>query len=334
MLLEKERDLVERLCKILLDVITLSDPPQFPVDYSSVDKLKTLHSNLIFLRDFLFAASNGDLSTYVPLRGFIPGTLKTLQSNLRHLTWQTKMVAAGDFTQRTEFMGEFSQSFNAMVMQLDQTMKELVRKESELSKINEELLKEIAIRKQTEEALRESEEAFKLQAIIDSLSGLFNRRHFYELAEIEISKSLRYRRPLSAIMFDIDFFKRINDTFGHSAGDKVIATVANITKEALRTTDLSARYGGEEFIVFLPETSAPQAAGVAERLRKQIENTIFREGDSRIKVTVSLGVNDYLGETSSRTNKVILSEFISLADQAMYASKSNGRNQVTIFDPP
>jgi diguanylate cyclase (GGDEF)-like protein len=333
MLLDKERDLVEGLCKVLLDVITLSDTPQLPADYSSVDNVKILHTNLIFLRDFLFAASSGDLSTHIPLRGFIPGTLKTLQSNLRHLTWQTKMVAAGDFSQRIEFMGEFSQSFNAMVMQLDQTMKELVRKESELSKANEELLKEIAVRKQTEADLRESEEAFRLQAITDSLTGLYNRRHFYELAEIEISKSLRYRRALSVMMFDIDFFKHINDTFGHSAGDKVIATVANITKEALRTTDIPARYGGEEFIVFLPETPALQAAGVAERLRKQIENSIFREEDSRIKVTVSFGVSGYLGETSSRTNKVILSEFISLADQAMYASKSNGRNQVTIFDP-
>ena len=105
----------------------------------------------------MYAASNGDLSNHVPFKGYIAGTLKTLQANLKHITWQTKMIASGDFTQRIEFMGEFSESFNTMVIQLDQTLKELVRKETELSQANQELLKEISIRKQAEAALRESE---------------------------------------------------------------------------------------------------------------------------------------------------------------------------------
>ena len=105
----------------------------------------------------MYAASNGDLSNHVPFKGYIAGTLKTLQANLKHITWQTKMIASGDFTQRIEFMGEFSESFNAMFIQLDQTLKELVKKETELSQANQELLKEISIRKQAEAALRESE---------------------------------------------------------------------------------------------------------------------------------------------------------------------------------
>jgi PAS domain S-box-containing protein len=154
---EKEHDILDELSRLLLDTIMLAKPPQVPARFASVDSLQALYTNLISLREFLYAASNGDLSNHVPFKGYIAGTLKTLQANLKHITWQTKMIASGDFTQRIEFMGQFSESFNAMVIQLDQTLKELVRKETELSQANQELLKEISIRKQAEAALRESE---------------------------------------------------------------------------------------------------------------------------------------------------------------------------------
>lgn len=154
---KEERDLVDELSKLLLNIMMFGDPPQVPARFGSVDSLNTLHANLISLRDFLYAASNGDMSRQVAFKGYIGGTLKTLQANLKHMTWQTKMIASGDFTQRIEFMGEFSQSFNAMVTQLDQTLKELVRDETELCQVNEHLVKEINIRKKTEEALRERE---------------------------------------------------------------------------------------------------------------------------------------------------------------------------------
>ena len=330
---EKEHDIVDELSKLLLDIMMLAKPPQVPARFASVDSLQTLYANLISLRDFLYAASNGDLSKQVAFKGYIGGALKTLQANLKHMTWQTKMIASGDFTQRVEFMGEFSQSFNAMVMQLDQTLKELVRKETELSQANEDLLKEITIRKQTEAALRESEEALRLLAITDSLTGLYNRRHFNKLAEAEISRALRYSRPLSVMMFDIDFFKRVNDTFGHASGDMVLKMVAKTTKEMIRATDIPARYGGEEFIVLLPETPVAGAAAVAERLRRRIEDTTVQTEKCPITITASFGVSDYLGETNSKPNERILSEFIANADQALYASKNAGRNRVTVYKP-
>lgn len=333
---EKHRDIVDNLSKLLLDIMMLSNPPQIPAHYSSIDSLQLLYANLILLRDFLFATAHGDLSREFPYKGFIAGTLKTLQANLRHLAWQTKMVASGDFTQRVEFMGQFSESFNAMVMQLDQTLKELERKEKELSQTNKKLLKEIAIRKQTEEALREREKELRLQAITDPLTGLYNRRHFYKLAEIEISKCLRYSYPLSVVMYDIDFFKRINDTFGHLSGDMVLKMVAEITIRELRESDIAARYGGEEFIVLLPETSAHGAATTCERLRQQIENTTVQTENQHISVTVSFGVSDCLRKPkkpSSKMHGTILSEFISSADKALYISKNSGRNRVTVFNP-
>ncbi len=131
-------NIADELSKLILDIIMLPTPPEIPDSHTSVESLRLLYSNLISFRDFLSAASSGDLSIEVTQKGFIAGTLKALQANLKHLTWQTKMVASGDFTQRVEFMGEFSQSFNEMVIQLDQTLKKLLKKEKELSQTNEE----------------------------------------------------------------------------------------------------------------------------------------------------------------------------------------------------
>lgn len=329
---DKEHRIAAELGSLLLDMLQRPDPPSLPEQYAGVESLQTLHSYLRELRDSLFAASNGDLSGRVPLKGYIGGTLKTLQANLRHMTWQTKMVASGDFSQRVEFMGEFSESFNAMVLQLDQTLQELMAKEAALSRTNEELRKENAIRKETEAALRKSQDELQRLAMTDALTGLFNRRHFNRVAEEEIRRTLRYKHPLSVMVFDIDFFKRVNDTFGHRTGDRVLAMIARITREVLRSSEIPARWGGEEFIVLLPETPAEAAAAVAERLRGKIEEAELSTDRGVVKVTASFGVSDVLEHRDTRLEDQIVSEFVSTADRAMYASKSTGRNRVTVFN--
>jgi diguanylate cyclase (GGDEF)-like protein len=187
--------------------------------------------------------------------------------------------------------------------------------------------------KKNEVALRNSEEALRLQSITDSPTGLYNRRHFNKLAEDEIGRVFRYSRPLSVIMFDIDFFKRINDAFGNISGDKVLEMVAVVTKEQIRATDVLARYGGEEFIALLPETSVEGAAVVAERMRRKVERTAIRTEERPISITASFGVSDYLARTSEKPRELVLSEFIASADRALYASKNTGRNRVTVFKP-
>lgn len=134
-----EHDIGNEISKLLLDVLLLGKPPEVPDRFASIDSFQTLHANLTALREFLYAASMGDFTGDVPLKGFIGGTLKTLQANLRHLAWQTERVASGDFSQRVDFMGNFSKSFNEMVVRLDRTMSELVAKKSELSAANLEL---------------------------------------------------------------------------------------------------------------------------------------------------------------------------------------------------
>lgn len=321
----------QELAELLLDSLLRPEPPALPERYAEVDSLHTLHATLCNLRDFLHAASNGDLSGNVPLKGYVGGTLKTLQANLRHMTWQTKMVASGDFSQRVEFMGEFSESFNTMVVRLDQTLRELRAKEAELSRANEELRKENAIRRDTEAELRQNKEELRKLAMTDALTGLFNRRHFNRVLEEEIGRALRYRRPLSVMVFDIDHFKRVNDTYGHSCGDRVLVMIADTLREVLRTTEIAARYGGEEFIVLLPETPASKAVAVAERLRSRIEEAALSTEQGQVWVTASFGVSDVLQRGDTRADDQILSEFVSCADRAMYVSKEVGRNRVTVF---
>jgi diguanylate cyclase (GGDEF)-like protein len=326
MSIDKEHEIAEAISSLVLDVLMLARPPQDLGRFASVDSLQSLHGMLVSLRDFLSAASSGDLSKPIPFKGYVGGSLKTLQANLKHLSWQTKMVASGDFSQRVEFMGEFAESFNAMVRQLDQTLQEL-------SRVNEDLVKEIAIRKETEDALRESERALRFQAATDSLTGLYNRRHFNELAEVEIRKAIRYSRSLSVVMLDVDFFKKVNDNFGHASGDLVLQLVAKTAKNMLRGGDVLGRYGGEEFICLLPETPAVQAALVADRLRKKIENSSVQAENNRIRVTASFGVSDCFDKSQERDIGRTLSNFIDSADRALYLSKNAGRNRVTVFDP-
>jgi diguanylate cyclase (GGDEF)-like protein len=328
---EEALEIAATLSSFMLDVMMLAEPPPVPAGLESVEPLQRLYGDLISLRDVLYASSSGDLSKKIRLNGYTGGALKSLQANLRHLTWQTKMVAAGDFSQRVDFMGEFADAFNAMVVQLDQTLTELLAKKTELSGINAELLREIGERKRIEAALRRSREDLKRLAITDSLTGLYNRGYFNRVAAGEIERALRYSHPLSIMMFDIDHFKRINDTYGHSSGDRVLKMIAATTSGIFRVSDVLARYGGEEFVALLYETSAPKAVEVAERLRQAIERSVVQSDRKPIRVTASFGVSDRFGRTDAQPVTEILSEFIASADQAMYASKNAGRNRVTLF---
>ncbi|HZW04872.1 MAG TPA: GAF domain-containing protein, partial [Anaerolineaceae bacterium] len=136
-------------------------------------------------------------------------------------------------------------------------------------------------------------------AFTDPLTGLFNRRHFFELARNEFSRSLRYARPLAMIMIDLDSFKEFNDRYGHFTGDQVLVGLAQRFQESLRGVDLIGRYGGEEFIVLLPETGGQQALEVAERLRRRVAETAIETGKGPLGVTVSLGVGVYSPECDS-----------------------------------
>jgi diguanylate cyclase (GGDEF)-like protein len=163
------------------------------------------------------------------------------------------------------------------------------------------------------------------QAHTDPLTGLANRRHFFEVAEAELARSRRYETPLSLLMVDIDHFKEVNDAHGHRAGDRVLQQLAKTCLEVLRNVDVVGRVGGEEFAILLPETDVGGAVEVAERLRTAIEAVgIPREEGVPLRVTVSVGVSSLAGNAN-------LDTLMSEADDALYDAKHRGRNRVRLF---
>ena len=166
-------------------------------------------------------------------------------------------------------------------------------------------------------------EKLKRQAYTDYLTGLTNRRKFFELSQIEVLRHKRYGSDLSIVMFDVDHFKQINDTYGHDVGDMVLKNIAKISLETLREVDIMARMGGEEFAILLPQTSKEEAVKMAERLRFEIENSKIILDDSRvIKCNASFGVY------GTKHIKLDIEDMLKKADDALYKAKRTGRNKV------
>jgi diguanylate cyclase (GGDEF)-like protein/PAS domain S-box-containing protein len=176
-------------------------------------------------------------------------------------------------------------------------------------------------------ARKKMEEELKRLAVTDSLTGIFNRRHFMELADHEFLRSRRYRSRFSVLLLDIDHFKNINDTYGHSAGDELLKSMARETRNALRTPDIFGRLGGEEFAVILPETEVGRAVEVAERLRKLLSKIRLHTLWGAAGATVSIGVASSGDEDDS------VEDILKRADQAMYKAKAFGRDRVVSADP-
>lgn len=159
----------------------------------------------------------------------------------------------------------------------------------------------------------------------DALTQLNNRHRWNTLIESEFKRVKRYEQVSTLMMLDIDHFKRVNDTYGHVAGDKVIAEVAKVIRDSVRETDFSARYGGEEFSICLTNTSTDNAIILAERLRKAIENIAIIDDGNLIKITISIGMAQF------NENNDTVGSWTKNADTALYKSKENGRNQYSIF---
>ena len=169
---------------------------------------------------------------------------------------------------------------------------------------------------------RADRETYEL-ATTDPLTGVYNRRTFKELAEPNLSRSRRAHAPVSLLMLDLDHFKRINDTYGHLAGDDVLKAFATLVRNCLRKEDLLARYGGEEFVVLLPGSSQDAAAALAERIREQVAALPMEANGHRARVTVSIGSASEKGDTLPS-----LEAMLGRADEALYQAKREGRNRV------
>lgn len=163
----------------------------------------------------------------------------------------------------------------------------------------------------------------------DMMTHLKLKYFFFNILTDKLDMSVSQKTPISVLMFDIDFFKKFNDTWGHACGDYVLKSVAKIIKANTREQDTASRYGGEEFTVMLPNTDKDGAMAVAERIRSEIEAHDFCYEDQHVKVTISIGVATYNCETNPVSTP---KEFVEQADKALYASKRGGRNRVTFAD--
>ncbi len=181
-------------------------------------------------------------------------------------------------------------------------------------------IRNITERKRYEAELRDLNRRLEAAARADWLTGCANRRGMIERIECEINRARRSGNPFSLVMFDIDLFKRVNDTWGHEAGDRVLVRIVEAVLERVRGQDVLARWGGEEFLVMLPETNSKGAMIVAEDIRRVVESLRTEVGSGCVSVTISLGVVEYSLGTS-------IDDAIRQADQCLYEAKRQGRNR-------
>ena len=168
------------------------------------------------------------------------------------------------------------------------------------------------------------------QSSTDMMTKLKLKYYFFNMLTDKLDSAKAHDKKVSVIMFDIDFFKKFNDTYGHACGDYVLINVAKLIKEGVRTKDIACRYGGEEFVIMLENTGKRDAMRIANRIRKSIEKNVFFYEDHHMNVTISGGVSTFCAEKNNVMSPKLL---VDQADQALYKSKRNGRNQVTFAEP-
>ncbi len=173
------------------------------------------------------------------------------------------------------------------------------------------------------ESLKRRCEVLERLVSTDPLTGLYNFRHFIDALEQEMERSRRTGQPTSLIMIDLDFFKKVNDKYGHQAGNKALIYASNIWKKNTRRIDVACRYGGEEFAIILPSTSITRAIQIAERLRKKLEKSEIPINGKRIRLTASFGVDTYLPDEKLKPDS-----FIKRTDKYLLEAKKQGRNKV------
>jgi diguanylate cyclase (GGDEF)-like protein len=228
-----------------------------------------------------------------------------LSSRLSHLTSAVRAMHGGSLRQQVPVQGKdevatLASAFNEMSEQLARSHEEL---------------------QASHQTILEQADQLRELSIRDALTNLYNRRHFDEQANSLYNQAVRHKRPLSLVIGDIDFFKKINDNYSHATGDAVLRQVGAILRQHVRLSDLVARYGGEEFVLALPETDLPQAAALCDKLRQIIEQHPWHEVEPGLKVTMSMGVfADYAVGTAEA--------MLQKADALLYQAKESGRNRV------
>jgi diguanylate cyclase (GGDEF)-like protein len=230
------------------------------------------------------------------------GAERLVLEPIRAMLEMTRHVRAGDLSARTG-MKSTHEELSQLGAALDEMAEQLQKRQREL-----------------QQALADLTE----QATTDALTGLYNRRFFRDALNREIASANRKGFPFSVILLDIDHFKRVNDAFGHDAGDVVLKEIAAVLRASVRDSDIAVRHGGEEFAILLPETAVDVAAERAERLRQRLEQHQITYGTKALRITASFGV------VQNRPGDADASALMKAVDAAMYSAKASGRNKVVV----
>ena len=249
-----------------------------------------------------------------------PFTLEEAQQAVKHLWSIRKLEQERDeLHQQNLNMLEELRTFNAV---LEQRVRE---RTDELAQANGKLAGALREIEHKNRALVLLNESLNIQATVDPLTGLFNRREFRNRLQSEWGRFKRHQGALSLVILDIDHFKKVNDSYGHDGGDAILEALGALLRAQQRRQDVVCRYGGEEFVILLPDTHLDAALTVAEGLRKRVQGHAFRFKEARPRITISLGIAGAVENNPSSED-----EFISLADQALYQAKSEGRNRAVV----
>jgi two-component system cell cycle response regulator len=222
----------------------------------------------------------------------------------------------GTFVGRIVMLQDVTE-WSRLVHELHDRNEDLMARNNELTLMQEEL--SLANRK------------LELLATTDPLTGCYNRRYLFQMLEYQIAVEQRYHIPFSLLLFDVDHFKQINDTYGHHIGDEVLQHTANLIRERLRESDIFARYGGEEFTIYLPHTEKKDAVKLAEQLRRNVESQVVETDRGGIQITISIGLMSVeAGSYGEENPKEFLVGIMRQADSALYQAKDQGRNRIVV----
>ena len=298
--LKQNKQLIE-FSEYILDLLNSSSGKKtMSAELMQVPEVAAVCRQIKEVREFSSSLQKGRLDHSSNGRGYLVSVFKALQSDLKHVTWQMKNVAAGGYEERVYFLGEFSESFNIMLAHLSTTMEEI----------------------------HNLTEKYKELSTRDPLTGCHNRNALTRVCQSILLRAAKDQQDSTLLLIDLDFFKAVNDTYGHPVGDSVLCTLVDNIYKSLRFEDVCCRYGGEEFLVIIPGVSLDIGISIAERIRKNIEVSYVVCQDVRVRVTVSIGVAGLSATDIFLNTEAALTSGIGVADKNLYTAKQNGRNQV------